>query len=125
VTAVLVSAAAVRVVDWLFTLLALVGVGVCLVTSIDAWLDLRARARAGVNGALRTTGRISRRGALASMALHLGFLVLGVAAVMGPLPPADRYERAELTGAVYVLVQACVVLAQIRNQVDRSALRRA
>ena len=119
------SAAGVRVADWTFTLLALAGVAVSLITGLDAWEDLRVRARAGKNGDLATSGRIARRGAFASMLLHAGFLALGVTAVMAPLPSSARYGRAEFAAVIFIVVQAGVVAAQIRNQFDRSALRRA
>lgn len=118
------GAALVRAVDWTFTLLALAGVLICLYTALDAWLDLRARTLAGLNGTLLTAGRIACRGAVASAGLHTGFLVIGATAVTAPLPPARTYQRAILVGSIFVAVQLGVVVAQVRNQLDRSSLRR-
>lgn len=122
-THVLFTALVVRIVDWTFTLLALAGVLICLFTAIDAQLDLRARVALGLNGTLLITGRIARRGALASMGLHLGFLLIGGTAVMGPLPPPDRYQRAVAVATIFILIQLGIVLAQVRNQIDRAHLR--
>jgi hypothetical protein len=123
-THLLFSAVAVRVVDWTFTLLALAGIAICTYTAIDAQLDLRAVARAGVNGSLRAAGRIARRGAIASGALHAGFFAVGLTASLGRVPPASQWSRAVLVGGVFIVVQGGIVFAQVRNQLERDALRR-
>lgn len=114
---------AVRVMEWLFASLGLVGVGICIYTAVDAWADLRARARAGLNGDLEAIGHITRRGALASMLLHAGFLFLGVTALMAIAPPPRLYMRSVMAASLYVLMQLAVVFAQIRNQYDRNRIR--
>lgn len=121
----LFSGATFRVAEWTFTLLALAGIGVCTITAIDAHLDLRSLLRARLNGSLRATGHIARRGALASMGMHVGFAAIGITGLLGRLPAPNQYERSELVALAFIAMQAGVVYGQIRNQFDRSALRRS
>lgn len=114
---------AVRVVEWMFSLLGLAGVAICVYTTLDAWADLRARARVGMNGDLKTAGHIARRAALASMMLHAGFLVVGLSAILGAGPPPRLYARSVMVGLLYVFMQLAVVFAQVRNQYDRNVIR--
>jgi hypothetical protein len=123
VTQIIFSAVGVRVVDAAFTSLALIGVLVCLYTGLDAQRDLRARARANIDGGLKTTGRVARRSALASMLLHLGFFLIGLTSILGPLPATDRWQRSIVVGGAFVVVQSVIVWSQIRNQLDRAQLR--
>ena len=115
---------AVRIVEWSFSVMGAIGVGVCVYTAFDAWADLRARARLGLNGDLEVVGRVARRGALASMLMHGAFLVLGISALLSR-PPPQIYGRSVMVATIYVVVQLVVVIAQVRNQFDRSRVRAA
>lgn len=112
-----------RGVQWTFTLCGVCGVIICAYTAVDAWADLRARARLGLNGHLEIAGRIARRAAIASLGMHLGFVLLGTAALLAPLPVPTNYVRSVMIGGGFTLMQLLVVTAQVRNQLDRSSMR--
>lgn len=114
---------AVRIVEWIFTLLGCAGIIISAYTAFDAMADLLARLRAGLNGDLETVGRIALRGAVASMMLHAGLVFIGASALASPLPPIRYYNRTFTIAIIYTLVQLAVVFAQVRNQYDRTTIR--
>lgn len=112
----------VTLIEVVWTAVALFGLVVCTWSLIDSKLDQHALRETDTDGPALATVRINIRSAWAGMALHVFFLVLGVAALV------TLNARQNLTGNLFGLGFIAVAAANAgtiaRNQVARIRLRR-
>jgi len=87
------------VADSLWTVIALVGVGVSIWALIDGRRDKKVRDQRGTNGLERAMVAMGLRGAHAALYLHTFFLLLGIFAFVS-------FSPAELTPTYILLVTA-------------------
>lgn len=110
------------VIDAVWTVVALIGIGVSTWALIDCYLDRRAQERSGLNGMQRVIVTINLRGAAASLGLHTFFLILGVIAFTAAVRPRPTLFYV-LVAIGYILIAATNVSAVGLNQLDRWRLR--
>jgi hypothetical protein len=113
----------VDIVEWTWTVIAAVGVGVSCWALVDGYIDRRILRRAGVNSDQALIVTVNLRGAQASLLLHAFFFVLGVMALLRANPPLSVAYVVLAFG--YIAIAASNVRAVALNQWDRVRLRRS
>ncbi len=107
------------IVEWTWTVVAVIGVGVSIWALIDGYLDRRALRRNGAVAVIIV--QMNLRGAQASLFLHAFFLLLGLRAILTVNPPLTVGYLAFAAG--FILVAATNVRAVGLNQLERVRLR--
>lgn len=110
------------VIDAVWSVVALIGIGVSTWALIDCYLDRRAQRQSGLNGMQRMIVAINLRSAAASLWLHTFFLILGIIAFTATVRPRPTLFYI-LVAIGYILVAATNVRAVGLNQLDRWRLR--
>lgn len=106
-----------------WTAIALVGLAVAVWNLVDAWHDLRAIDRLGVNGALRALAYQQARAESRTVAILVLFAAMGVVAAVTP-PPASQTATALsiVVGVGLVLTEITLVLGGIDDRLTRRRL---
>jgi hypothetical protein len=112
-----------RLVDFSVFLLALLGVMIAAYAWRDNRQDRKAARQQGRNGHFDLTAVVGIREAQARVASHVLFAYLGLLAVTYSPPPHLSWSIL-IVPLAWVAIQAFMVQAQLRNQIDRYRLRR-
>jgi hypothetical protein len=113
------SQSLVDVIEWIWTLVAALGVAVSLWSLVDGYLDRRALR--GNGEAATMIVRMNLRGAEASLLLHAFFLALGMLALATVNPPIS--VNYVIFASCYIVIAATNVRAVGLNQLERVRLR--
>ena len=111
-----------EILRWVWTILAVFGVGVCIWALVDSRSDRRALSVREANGQVLAAVERNIRTANAGFILHAFFLVLGILALATPRSLATPYSITIALG--FILVAATNVRAVALNQLERVRMRR-
>lgn len=108
-------------IEWIWTLIAVFGVCVCVWALNDSYTDRRDLRIRHLNGDAIRMVNMSIRAAHASVVLHSFFLLLGILALI--TPDRDTSPVFILLGGGYIAVALTNVRAIFMNQLERISMR--